>query len=263
MPEGTADAEAPAPVENQPPATTAEDDENAPEKFDANIEYWLSCIGFAVGYGNLWRFPYMLFQNGGAVFLIPYLLSLAIIGVPMYYMETAYGQLVNCKLHQRYAIIAPKAWGFILLQFFICFFTCVFYVSLMAWSFIYFFESFKSPLPWTIKKEGQSEGAVWNPDFLYQDVLGMSESITDTNRFVGYVTLCMFFSYIVLYFCVFKGLKSTGKFVYVSCLGPYFILLILMIRGFTLEGMGTGLKFLFKPDISKLGEPKLWKDAGV
>jgi len=91
----------------------------------------------------------------------------------------------------------------------------------------------------------------------------MSESITDTNRFVGYVTLCMFFSYVVLYFCVFKGLKSTGKFVYVSCLGPYFILLILMIRGFTLDGMGKGLKFLFKPDFSKLWSPKLWKDAGV
>lgn len=88
MPEGTVEGEA-APPQN--PATTAEEDENSPEKFDANIEYWLSCIGFAVGYGNLWRFPYMLFENGGAVFLIPYLLSLGIIGVPMYYMETAYG----------------------------------------------------------------------------------------------------------------------------------------------------------------------------
>ena len=84
MPEGDAEA---TKAEGQ----QMKDDHMAGEKFDANIEYWLSSIGYAVGFGNLWRFPYMLFQNGGAVFLIPYLFSLAIIGIPMYYMETVYG----------------------------------------------------------------------------------------------------------------------------------------------------------------------------
>ena len=111
--------------------------------------------------------------------------------------------------------------------------------------------------------EAKKKEPLWNPDFLYKNVLNLSGSISETNKFVPMVSICMFLSYVVLYFCVFKGLKSTGKFVYVSCLGPYFILFVLIIRGVTLEGCGKGLKYLFKPDISKLWEPKLWRDAGV
>ena len=91
----------------------------------------------------------------------------------------------------------------------------------------------------------------------------MSSGISDTNHFVGKVTLFMFISYIVLYFCVFKGLKSTGKMVYVTCLGPYVVLVVLMLRGLFLDGAGLGLKFLFKPDISKLWNAKIWKDSAV
>lgn len=61
------------------------------ESFGKSIEYWLSCIGYAVGFGNIWRFPYLVFKNGGAAFLIPYLLALVCIAQPMYMMETAYG----------------------------------------------------------------------------------------------------------------------------------------------------------------------------
>lgn len=92
----------------------------------------------------------------------------------------------------------------------------------------------------------------------------MSKGIYDTNKFVPGVAICMVLSYIVLYFCVFKGLKSTGKMVYVTCVGPYIVLGILMIRGLTLDGAGDGLKFLFKPDFSKgFWNAKIWKDASV
>ena len=61
------------------------------ESFGKSIEYWLSCIGYAVGFGNIWRFPYLVFKNGGAAFLVPYLLALVCIAQPMYMMETAFG----------------------------------------------------------------------------------------------------------------------------------------------------------------------------
>jgi SNF family Na+-dependent transporter len=73
--------------------------------FKNDLNYWLVCIGYAVGYGNVWRFPYLVFKNGGAVFLIPYTLSIFIFAVPMYYMETAIGQLIQCRLTQRYSMI--------------------------------------------------------------------------------------------------------------------------------------------------------------
>lgn len=191
----------------------------------------------------------------------------------MYYMETAYGQLICCRLSQRYGIIEPGAWGFILVQVTVCFLVCVYYVTLMSWSFIFFFDSFKNPLPWTVKKaipesevpdggEAPKE-AIWNENYLWDVVIDKSSGIDDTSKFVPMVTFCMFLSYVVLYFCVFKGLKSTGKMVYVTCLGPYLVLFILMIRGFTLEGAGLGLKFLFAPDLDKLFVAKIWKDAAV
>jgi SNF family Na+-dependent transporter len=61
------------------------------DSFDNKLQYWLSCIGYAVGYGNIWRFPYLLFKNGGGAFLVPYFLSLGLISIPMYAVETSYG----------------------------------------------------------------------------------------------------------------------------------------------------------------------------
>ena len=72
---------------------------------------------------------------------------------------------------------------------------------------------------------------------------------------------CLACSYFVTYFSAWKGLKSTGKMVYVTCLLPYVVLTILLIKGFTLEGCGRGLEYLFMPDWSKLGDIKIWEAA--
>ena len=61
------------------------------EAFNSALQYWLSCIGYAVGYGNIWRFPYLLYSNGGGAFLVPYLLGLCIVAIPMYLVETSFG----------------------------------------------------------------------------------------------------------------------------------------------------------------------------
>lgn len=234
-------------------------------------------MGFAVGYGNLWRFPYLTYKNGGAAFLIPYLISLFVIAVPLYTIETAYGQLVTCKLNKRYGVIKQKFWGVSMMHLFICFFTTIYYVTLMSWSFIYFFDSFKSPLPWTVSSgeednettetttvDGEEqEKVLWNKNYLTDEVLYLSDSITDTNQLVGAVTLCMFISYVCLYFAVFKGLFSTGKVAYITCTVPYIILGLLLVKGLTLEGCGIGLKYLFTPDFSKIGDAQIWADAAI
>jgi SNF family Na+-dependent transporter len=78
---------------------------------------------------------------------------------------------------------------------------------------------------------------------------------------VGPLVGCMFLSYVFTYFSVWKGLKSTGKMVYVTCLLPYLILTILFIKGLTLDGCGKGLEALFNPDWKYLGDISVWKSA--
>lgn len=87
------------------------DEEDDADAFGNQAEYWLACIGFAVGYGNVWRFPYMCYAMGGAVFLIPYMMSLFLVAMPMYLLETIFGQIITCKLHQRWAIFSRPLWA--------------------------------------------------------------------------------------------------------------------------------------------------------
>ena len=132
------------------------------QTFGKSIEYWLSCIGYAVGFGNVWRFPYLVFKNGGAVFLIPYFIALFTVAIPMYMLEIGYGQLVRCKLVNRYSVIHPALWGVGLCQAFVCVSCNLYYITLMPWSFAYLIDSFKNPLPWA-----NAPGELWNKDYFH------------------------------------------------------------------------------------------------
>lgn len=123
----------------------------------------------------------MVYKNGGAVFLIPYFCALIFIAVPMYFIETAFGQLIVCKLHQRYAIIKPHWWAVAVCQVMICFATCIYYITLMAWSFSFFFDAFKSQLPWMNEGAEAATSAenLLNYDFFYEDTLHVSSGIAN------------------------------------------------------------------------------------
>lgn len=79
----------------------------------------------------------------------------------------------------------------------------------------------------------------------------------------GFLVLCLFLSYVCVYFSAWKGVKSTGKMVWVTCTAPYVILTVLLIKGLTLEGSGKGLEKLFVPDWKSLGNGGIWRDAAV
>jgi SNF family Na+-dependent transporter len=85
----------------------------------------------------------------------------------------------------------------------------------------------------------------------------------ETGSLNGHLVFCLFLSYLILYFSSWKGVKSTGKMVWVTCTLPYVILTILFIKGLTLEGSDKGLKFLFIPDWSQIGKIKIWQQAAI
>lgn len=96
----------------------SDDDIPARETWAKKIEFILASIGYAVGLGNVWRFPYLVFQNGGGAFLIPYFLMLFLCGMPLFCMELSIGQYFSLGPVTSWTALCPIAKG--KLTFFYC-----------------------------------------------------------------------------------------------------------------------------------------------
>lgn len=87
--------------------------------------------------------------------------------------------------------------------------------------------------------------------------------MNDTGKLVWELVLALFLSWVVCFFCLFRGVKLSGKIVYFTALFPYLVLFILGIRGWMLDGADIGLSYFIKPDISRLSDSGVWRDAAV
>lgn len=109
----------------------------------------MSCIQTSVGLGNIWRFPFTAYENGGGAFLIPYVIVLFIIGKPMYYLETFLGQFTSQSSIKIWEI-NPAFRGVGAGQIINAICVITYYSSLVALTVYYFFASFTSQLPWSV-----------------------------------------------------------------------------------------------------------------
>ncbi|MBN3291975.1 SC6A4 protein, partial [Polypterus senegalus] len=118
------------------------------ETWSKKMDFLLSVIGYAVDLGNVWRFPYICYQNGGGAFLLPYTLMALFGGVPLFYMELALGQYHRSGCISIWKNICPifKGIGFAICI--IALYVAFYYNTIMAWALYYFLSSFSSQLPW-------------------------------------------------------------------------------------------------------------------
>ncbi|XP_070553426.1 sodium-dependent proline transporter-like [Ptychodera flava] len=249
-------------------------------------DFVLSCIGFAVGLGNVWRFPYLCFSNGGGAFLIPYAVCLALAGLPLFYFELALGQFASLGcvgIWKCSPIFSGLGYGMVIVTGLVC----VYYNVIIAWTILYLIASFtKIPgVPWDgcgnwwntelcfAGKNASNLTAVVNGTNVtyvrstqeYWDwfVLRRSESINESGELVWQLALCLLLAWTIVYLCIIKGVKTSGKVVYVTATFPYIILIVLFIRGITLPGSKDGVLFFIRPTWSTLTKPKVWKDAAT
>ncbi|KAL9985278.1 hypothetical protein ACROYT_G007658 [Oculina patagonica] len=233
-------------------------------------EYILATIGFAVGFGNLWRFPYLCQKNGGGAFLIPYFISLFLLGIPLFFLELAIGQSVRQGPIGVWKAIHPYLGGIGLASVVVCVLISMYYNMIIGWCFYYLFVSFQDPLPYsscpsgvncTVNEECKLAGRTQY--FWYTKALGATGSIEDMGDFQWHLCLVLLLAWIVLFLFVSRGVQSAGKAVYVTATLPYIVLAIFFGRAVTLKGSVDGIIHMFKPQFSRLASPIVWLEAAT
>ena len=119
----------------------------------------MSCIATSVGLGNIWRFPFVAYENGGGAFIIPYVIVLFIIGKPMYYLEMIIGQFTS-KSSVKMWDMSPVFRGVGIGQLVGIAFIMTYYCSLIGVTTWYFLASFASELPWATCQESWGKSCV-------------------------------------------------------------------------------------------------------
>ncbi|XP_061429432.1 sodium-dependent neutral amino acid transporter B(0)AT3-like [Lethenteron reissneri] len=245
-------------------------DEERP-RWDNKVQYILTCVGFAVGLGNVWRFPYLCQTYGGGAFLIPYLIALVVEGIPIFHLELAIGQRLRRGSVGVWNTIHPLLGGVGVASMLVSFLVGLYYNTILAWVMWYFFNSFQEPLPWKHCPLNQnqtgyvSECADSSPVdyFWYRETLNISPSVEESGVPQWWVVLCHVAAWSIVYVCTIRGIETSGKAVYVTATFPYLVIFIFLVRGLTLEGATDGLVYLFTPDLEVLKNPKVWLDAST
>lgn len=278
------------------------------------LDFILALIGFSVGLGNVWRFPYLCYKNGGGAFLIPYFLCLGLGGIPLLILEIGFGQFTSQGGVTSWNTV-PLFKGIGGANVVILTFLNTYYTVIMAWALYYMIMSFNSVVPWSkCDNEWNTEYCfipgvdqlknctnVTSDDFTTEvsttlptsDVtefgnatcidpslrvsstvefwerkilqIHLSSGIDDLGGINWQLTLCLIASWVLVYLCICKGVKSSGKVVYFTAPFPYVLLTILLVRAVTLDNAVEGIVFYLKPDISKLSESQVvtWVLASI
>ncbi|XP_070554248.1 sodium- and chloride-dependent glycine transporter 2-like [Ptychodera flava] len=277
--------------------SAADDSDENKERgnWSSHLDFFLSSLGFAVGLGNVWRFPYLCYANGGGVFLIPYTIMLFLVGIPLFFMDTAFGQFASQGAITIWKI-CPLFKGVGVAMVIISLIAATCYNVIICYAFHYMFASFARILPWVGCNNTWNtadcgyppipNGTILNGLYIPQDILDtMNVTLNVTKRqppseeYFKYkvlqlsnglenlgpvrwdLALCLFLAWATVFFCLFKGIKSSGKVVYFTATFPYLCLLILLIRGVTLPGASEGIKYYMQPNWELLLNAKIWRAA--
>ncbi|XP_069768284.1 sodium- and chloride-dependent GABA transporter 1 isoform X2 [Narcine bancroftii] len=246
------------------------------ETWSRKIEFILAGIGYSVGLGNIWRFPFLCYRSGGGAFLIPFFIMLVVLGIPLLYMEIAIGQYLQVGPVKALAMICPLLKGVGIATVAISFIMCTYYNIIITWALYYLINSFQYPLPW------HSCNNTWNnPETCTDSYTINNTTDSASQQFFNYHVLqkttgldnlgnirwehfgLLFLAWVIVYFCIFKGIKWTGKVVYFTALFPYLVLFALLINNTQLPGAPNGINYFVNPSWEKLQDVQVWINAAV
>uniref|UniRef100_A0A8B9BL59 Transporter n=1 Tax=Anser brachyrhynchus TaxID=132585 RepID=A0A8B9BL59_9AVES len=256
------------------------DENKARGNWSSKLDFILSMVGYAVGLGNVWRFPYLAFKNGGGAFLIPYLMMLALAGIPIFFLEVSLGQFASQGPVSVWKAI-PALQGCGIAMLIISVLIAIYYNIILCYTLFYLFASFVPVLPWASCNNPWNTpdckdknklllgelGCAFGSSHLFPCcryfVLKISAGIEYPGEIRWPLALSLFLAWVIVYASLAKGIKSSGKVVYFTATFPYVVLIILLIRGVTLPGAGAGIWYFITPKWEKLIDAMVWKDAAT
>jgi NSS family neurotransmitter:Na+ symporter len=216
------------------------------EQWGSRAGFILAAAGSAIGLGNIWRFPYVVYDNGGGAFLIPYFFALLTAGIPILLLEFGIGRTGGGSAPLSLSRMSRKYEWLGWWQVMICFIITTYYVAVIAWALSYFFYSFN--LSWGTDTKA----------FLFGTYLGIPDDVvTDAGWNFGsmqwHILLPLLAvwagTYVILYRGVKKGIEKISKLFMPILL---VIMILFVIRAVTLPGAAIGLNHLFTPDFGKI-----------
>ena len=209
------------------------------EKFSSRLGFLLISAGCAIGIGNVWRFPYITGQYGGAAFVLIYLFFLVILGLPIMVMEFSVGRASQKSAARSFDVLEPKGskwhlykYGAMLGNYMLM----MFYTTVGGWMLIYFVKMAGGEF---VGKTPEEVGGIFN---------GM---LGDPLLMMIWMVIVVVIGFSVCSMGLQNGVEKITKAM-MSCL--LLIMVVLVVRSVTLPGAGEGLRFYLMPDFGKMAD---------
>ncbi len=218
------------------------------ENWSARSGFILAAIGSAVGLGNIWRFPYVSYENGGGAFFIPYLVALMTAGFPLLFLDYVVGQKYKGAPPTAYRRLVKSAEGIGWWQVAVCTIIGIYYASVLSWAGSYMFFAFNQ---------------AWGEDtekFFFENYLHNSSELAASfapNLFIAIVLVWALVLFI-MYGGIRKGVELSNK-IFIPLLIVMFS--VMVVQAVSLPGSTKGLENFFTPNWQAMANPKVWLAA--
>lgn len=213
--------------------------------------FLLAIIGSAIGLGNIWRFPYLAYKNGGGAFLIPYTIALLTVGIPLMILELGVGHKFRASAPLAFSRIGRR-WEFLGWWIAVYIFVGIqfYYCLILSWCLNYLKFAF---------------GLEWGPNtssFFDNSFLGLTSHPYSLGGFNWSIVLGLAIVWLINWWIVSRGIRrgiEVANKIFMPVL--FIITIILVVWSVNLPGAGIGIKAYLTPDFSRLSDPGIWTDA--
>ena len=209
------------------------------EKFGSRLGFILVSAGCAIGIGNVWKFPYMCGEFGGAAFILIYLIFLLVLGIPVLTCEFAIGRGSGRSVAAGFERLEPQGTGWHITKWvgiIGSYLLMMFYTTVGGWMMYYCFRSIA----------GEFAGA--STDTV---TAGFSDMLGNAPVMAFWTTLICVIGFAVCQFGIQKGIERVSKLMMSALL---VIMLVLAVHSVFLEGAGEGIHFYLVPDFAQMKE---------